>query len=93
MSDEIKVTHTPIQKAITNVETTSNQLHVNRISTQLANNTLGMARKLEEMNDLLEDLISKYQALLLEHGETTMKAVNLFIESEQATASSMNLIK
>ncbi|AUJ23867.1 MULTISPECIES: DUF5344 family protein [Virgibacillus] len=93
MSDEIKVAHAPIQKAISNVETTSNQLHANMISTQLVNNTLGMARKLEAMNDLLEGLISKYQSLLLEHGETTMKAVNLFMESEQATASSMNLMK
>ncbi|GIP63443.1 hypothetical protein J32TS6_19980 [Virgibacillus pantothenticus] len=93
MSEEIKIAHGPIQKTITKLEMTTQQLNSDMTSGYVGENTLDMTKKLEELNHLLEDVLASYQVMLLEHGKSTMDAVDQFIESEQSIASSIQFIK
>ncbi|API92786.1 MULTISPECIES: DUF5344 family protein [unclassified Virgibacillus] len=93
MSEEIKIAHGPIQKTITKLEMTTQQLNSDMTSGYVGENTLDMTKKLEELNHLLEDVLASYQVMLLEHGKSTMDAVAQFIESEQSIASSIQFIK
>ncbi|WP_077302956.1 DUF5344 family protein [Virgibacillus pantothenticus] len=93
MSEEIKIAHDPIQKTITKLEVTTQQLNSDMTSGHVGENTLDMTKKLEELNHLLEDVLASYQVMLLEHGKSTMDAVDQFIESEQSIASSIQFIK
>lgn len=93
MSDEIKIAYEPIHKTITKLEMVTQQLSSDITSGHVGKNALDMTAKLEELNHLLEGVLASYQAILLEHGKSTMDAVDQFIESEQSIASSPQVLK
>ncbi|GAA0423487.1 MAG: YwqI/YxiC family protein [Bacillota bacterium] len=93
MSEEIKLNYAPIEKALANLRTNIQSLE-NRIPSDAQSDiSLDMVNKVNEINLLLEDVLSSYQALLLTHEQETLEAVNQLLETEERIASNIQIVK
>jgi Family of unknown function (DUF5344) len=93
MSEEVKINYTPIEKALVNLKTSAQAMDYDIVDDFQGDNMLDMITKINEINHLLEEVLSTYQSLLLEHGQSTVEAINQFVESEQAIASSIQFLE
>lgn len=93
MSEEVKINYTPIEKALVNLKTSAQAMDYDIVDDCQGDNMLDMITKINEINHLLEEVLSTYQSLLLEHGQSTVEAINQFVESEQAIASSIQFLE
>lgn len=93
MSEEVKINYTPIEKAMANLKMSAQAMDYDIVGDRQSDNILDIISKINEINHLLEEVFSIYQSLLLEHGQSTVEAINQFVESEQAIASSIRFLE
>ncbi|CDQ41149.1 MULTISPECIES: YwqI/YxiC family protein [Virgibacillus] len=94
MSKEIKLQQEPVIQALTNLKTATESMDATGLGKEIeGNNTLDMVTKINEINHQLEDILTTYQTILLNHEQETAKAVDNFMQTEQMIASSMELSK
>jgi len=93
MGNEIKVQSEVVREALAELKSSVQALETNFAKTIDGNNKLEIVDQMNNIKQRYDELLTKYEALLLQNIEETDKAVGTYEETDQSVASGISLVE
>jgi len=93
MSTEIKLVDAPIEAALAELKSSIQSMDTTFAKNIEDENTLDIVNKMNEMKATFEEIVTMYQALLVNNVDGTKDSIEAFKETEASLANSIQLLK